>query len=117
MRLKSRVPVHPPHSRRHEDIRFYLDRIIGAAVSSVARKEAQSARLKVTTTTGNTLNVLIATNGEGDAQRFVAYTNDMSLYVVDQTPRGLEYSIYVYMAEQLVGQNHVDVQVFQTPHE
>jgi hypothetical protein len=135
MQLKKRVALKPPHklATRHVEesaghlaesrglnaaVRFFVDHIIGVAVSSVARKQTQTARLAVTGSSGSVFQVLIsAMRDEG----FVAYSNDMGLllgassglYVVNNTPRELEHSIYLYMSERLAGEGSVRAQIFR----
>jgi hypothetical protein len=139
MHLKNRVSVKLPQKQRHvaphyqdetnrseqrgldATVRFFVDHIIGVAVASVARKQAHTARITVTGNSGSVMHVLISTLGEKDAMSFVAYTNDMclfvgsapSLYVVDQTPRGIEHSIYLYMSEKLKGESSIAAQIFR----
>lgn len=139
MHLKNRVSVKLPQRQRHVQahhqndetaseqrgqdatVRFFVDHIISIAVSSVARKQAHTARISVTGASGAMMHVLISTLGEKDKMSFVAYTNDMclfvgsspSLYVVDQTPRGIEYSIYLYMWEKLQGESSISAQIIR----
>lgn len=134
MQLKKRIGFKPAHkvAARHQDdsfeprglnatVRFFVDHIIGVAVSAVARKQAQAARLAITSSSGNVLHVLISTVGEGDSFKFVAHSNDMcmfvgaspSLYVVDQTSRELEHSIYLYISEKLAGERSVSAKIFR----
>lgn len=139
MHLKSRISVKLPQKQRYVQphyqdessrseqrgldatVRFFVDHVISVAVSSVARKQAHTARISVTGKSGSVMHVLISTTGEQDAISFVAYTNDMclfvgsspSLYVVDQTPRGIEHSIYLYMTERLKGESSISAQIFR----
>lgn len=102
-------------------VRFFVDHIISVAVGSVARKQAHTVRLTITGKSTSILHVLISTIGEDDKLSFIAYTNDMclfvgsspSLYVVDQTPRGIEHSIYLYVTEKLKEERSVSAQIFR----
>lgn len=135
MQLKRRIAVKPQHKvvPRHNDdpnyearglnaaVRFFVDHVISVAVSSVARNQAQTARLAITGSSGSMLHILVSTTGEGENFRFVAYSNDMclftgsspSLYVANQTPRDLEHSIYLYVSEKLAGEGWINVQIFR----
>ncbi len=103
------------------DVLFFVDHAITVAVSSVARKQAQSARLMLTCKSGANLHVSVGTTGEGEGFRFVAYNNDMclfvgsspTLYVADQTAREIEHSIYLYLSERLCGEPSVTAQIFR----
>jgi hypothetical protein len=102
-------------------VRFFVDHIISVAVASVARKQAHTARLTISGKSGSVIHVLISTVGADDTMSFIAYTNDMclfvgsspSLYVVDQTPRGIEHSIYLYVSEKLKDESSVSAQIFR----
>lgn len=147
MQLKKRLPTKSMHkvAVRHNDdvhhhrccdeagaesqqprglnasVRFFVDHIIGVAVSSVARRQASSARLAISGSNGTVLHIFISTVGEGDSFKFVAHSNDMcmfvgasaSLYVVDQTARELEQSIYLYISERLDGEQSIRAQIFR----
>jgi hypothetical protein len=103
------------------DVLFFVDHAISVTVASVARKQAQKARLMVTGKSGTNLHVSVGTTGEGDSCHYVAYNNDMclfvgsspSLYVVNQTARELEHSIYLFISERLSGEPSVSAQIFR----
>jgi hypothetical protein len=134
MQLKNRLVAVKPqrHYRQDENlkseqrglsgtVRFFVDHIISLAVAAVARKQAHTARLTITGASGSLMHILISTTGEPDCVSFIAYTNDMclfvgsspSLYVVDRTPRGLEHSIYLYVTEKLSAESSVSAQIFR----
>lgn len=130
-------PAHKATPRHHDDnhhedqssqtrglsasVRFFVDFVIGVTVSSVARKQARAARLALTGSGGNVLHVLVSATGDGESYKLIAHSNDMclftgsspGLYVVDQTPRELEHSIYLYMSERLAGDSAVRAQIFR----
>lgn len=103
------------------DVLFFVDHAISLAVDSVARKQAERARLMVTGKSGTHLHVSVSATGEGEDTRFVAYNNDMclfvgsspSLYVVDPCSRELEHSIYLYISERLSAESAVTAQIFR----
>lgn len=127
-------PAHKPTPRHHDEehqnaevrglnaaVRFFVDHVIGVTVSSVSRKQARAARLALTGSQGNVLHVLVSASGDGDSYKLIAHSNDMclftgsspGLYVVEQTPRELEHSIYLYMSEKLAGECEVRAQIFR----
>jgi hypothetical protein len=103
------------------EVLFFLDHAISLAVGAVARKQAHSARLMINGKTGVNLHVCVGTTGEGDSTNFVAYNNDMclfmgaapTLYVVNQTAREIEHSIYLFVSERLAGESSVTAQIFR----
>lgn len=103
------------------DVLFFVDHVIAIAVASVACKQAQRTRLAVTGKSGTNIHISVSTTGDGDNHRFVAYNNDMclfvgsspTLYVVNQTARELEHAIYLFISERLSGEHAVTAQIFR----
>jgi hypothetical protein len=75
----------------------------------------------VTGKSGTNLHVSVATTGDEENSNLVAYNNDVclfmgsspTLYVVNQTARDLEHSIYLYISERLSGECSVTAQIFR----
>jgi hypothetical protein len=114
------VPEEPCQARGLSPcVRFFVDYSISVAVNSVARKQALRAKLLLSGSNGLTLNVVVSTLEDASGCKFVAYSNDMSLFlnsstglfVINQTPRELEHSIYLYLSERLTGQESVGAEV------
>ena len=102
-------------------VRFFVDYSISVAVNSVVRQQALRTKLVLNGSDGLTLNVMISTLNDEVGSKFVAYSNDMSLllndltglFVINQTPRELEHSIYLYLSERLSGHTSVRARVIR----
>ena len=103
------------------DVLFFVDNAIAIAVAAVERGQALRSRLSINTGSGVSLHISIASTGEGENHRFIAYNNDMclfvgsspTLYVVNQTAHDLEHSIHLFVAERLRGEHLVSAQIFR----
>lgn len=68
---------------------------------------------------GLRLNLVISTTDQSGDLRFVAYSDNIygllrcenALFVMNETPRELEHSIYLYLSERLAGQESVSVEI------
>jgi hypothetical protein len=105
-------------------VRFFVDYSISVAVNSVARRQAQRAILSISCLDGLQMKVFISMKNEPSGPKFVAYSGDMScflnpsagLFVVNETPRELEHSIYLFLSEQLRGHDSVRAEVHRETH-
>jgi hypothetical protein len=116
------VPEAPVEPRGlSPSVRFFVDYSITVAVNSVARKQALRAKLHLKGSKGLRFNVVISTLSDATGCKFVAYSDDMclflnspsGLFVINQTPRELEHSIYLYLSEHLAGQDCVQAEVIR----
>ncbi|HEY9793862.1 MAG TPA: hypothetical protein V6D22_25930 [Candidatus Obscuribacterales bacterium] len=114
-------PMPEPMRGLSPSVRFFVDYSISVAVNSVVRKQAARTKLVITASEGLTLNVMISTLTDSSETKFVAYSNDMSLllhdltglFVINQTPRELEHSIYLYLSERLHGETAVRAEIIR----
>lgn len=103
------------------DVRFFVDHVISTAVGSIARQQSERVRLCINGEAGLALRLLISSQIDSDGIKFVAYSNDMclfvgsapSLFVTHANPRELEHAIYLYASEYLAGQTSVSAQIFR----
>jgi hypothetical protein len=100
-------------------VRFFIDYCISVAVNSVARKQALRVKMNLRGSSGLRLSLGVSTTDQSGGTKFVAYSDNIygllgcesGLFVIDETPRELEHSIYLYLSEHLAGQESVVVEI------